>query len=103
MGIRKPNLQVVLWSGLLLALTIAGTACHSDKNQARLPAPQANAPKLVPALAAPASRARLGSFDSEQGRPGGVGIRDDDCRAENEYLAAEENSRLTIWKLPSGV
>ncbi|HMH07057.1 MAG TPA: transglycosylase SLT domain-containing protein [Terriglobales bacterium] len=48
MGIRKPNLPVALLSVLLLA----GTACHSDKRQAKLPAPQANAPALAP-LAAP--------------------------------------------------
>jgi membrane-bound lytic murein transglycosylase D len=42
----------------LLALLLAGTACHSDQRQGKLPAPQANAPTLtraVPAAPAPAS------------------------------------------------
>src|SRR5712692_5120896 len=33
-------------------LASPGTACHSDKRQASLPAPQANAPALAPVLAA---------------------------------------------------
>ena len=42
----------------LLALLLAGTACHSDQRQGKVPAPQANAPTLtraVPAAPAPAS------------------------------------------------
>jgi len=47
---RKPTLSSALLSALILAS--AGTACHSDKRQASLPAPQANAPTLAPVLAA---------------------------------------------------
>src|SRR6266446_314765 len=50
MGMRKPTLSSALLSALILAS--AGTACHSDKRQASLPAPQANAPALAPVLAA---------------------------------------------------
>src|SRR6266481_7334499 len=50
MGMRKPTLSSALLSTLILAS--AGTACHSDKRQASLPAPQANAPTLAPVLAA---------------------------------------------------
>ncbi len=50
MGMRKPTLSSALLSALILAS--AGTACHSDKRQASLPAPQANAPTLAPVLAA---------------------------------------------------
>ena len=51
MGISKPNPPATV---LLLALTLTGMACHGDKDkrQARLPAPQANAPALGPVLAA---------------------------------------------------
>ena len=54
MGIKKLKLLTVP----LLALLLAGTACHSDQRQGKLPAPQANAPALtraVPAAPAPAS------------------------------------------------
>src|SRR6266478_8513943 len=50
MGMTKPTLSSALLSALILAS--AGTACHSDKRQASLPAPQANAPTLAPVLAA---------------------------------------------------
>jgi len=54
MGIKKLKLLTVP----LLALLLAGTACHSDQRQGKLPAPQATAPALtaaVPAAPAPAS------------------------------------------------
>src|ERR1700676_3841416 len=54
MGMKKLKLLTVP----LLALLLAGTACHSDQRQGKLPAPQANAPALVravPAAPAPAS------------------------------------------------
>jgi membrane-bound lytic murein transglycosylase D len=54
MGMKKLKLLTVP----LLALLVAGTACHSDQRQGKLPAPQANAPALtaaVPAAPAPAS------------------------------------------------
>jgi peptidoglycan lytic transglycosylase D len=54
MGMKKLKLLTVP----LLALLLAGAACHSDQRQGKLPAPQANAPALiraVPAAPAPAS------------------------------------------------
>ena len=54
MGMKKLKLLTVA----LLALLLAGMACHSDQRQGKLPAPQANAPALtaaVPAAPAPAS------------------------------------------------
>src|SRR5450631_572717 len=52
MGMKK--LKLLTAPGL--ALLLAGTACHSDQRQAKLPAPQANAPVLTAAVpAAPAS------------------------------------------------
>jgi membrane-bound lytic murein transglycosylase D len=47
MGIKKLHLLIALLS----ALVMAGTACHTDQRQAKLPAPQANAPALAPVLA----------------------------------------------------
>jgi len=54
MGIKK----LKRLTALLVALLLAGTACHSDQRQGKLPAPQAKAPALtaaVPAAPAPAS------------------------------------------------
>jgi membrane-bound lytic murein transglycosylase D len=92
MGISKPNPPVALWSALLLAVTLAGTACHSDKRQARLPAPQANAPALAPALAElpqsiPDEPARAGKQDTQASRNP---VADLIASSEKEYLAAEE-------------
>jgi membrane-bound lytic murein transglycosylase D len=90
MGIRKPNLLVVHWSALLLALTIAGTACHSDKRQAHLPAPQANAPKLVPVLAVLPQTITDEPVSSQETQASRNPVADLIANAENEYLAAEE-------------
>jgi membrane-bound lytic murein transglycosylase D len=48
MGIRK----LKLFAAPAFALVLAGTACHTDKNQAKLPAPQANAPAMAKTAAA---------------------------------------------------
>jgi membrane-bound lytic murein transglycosylase D len=49
MGFNKPNLLTAAG----LALLLAGTACHTEQKQAKLPAPQANAPALNTAVSAP--------------------------------------------------
>ena len=54
MGIRK----LKLLAAPTLALVLAGTACHTDKNQAKLPAPQANAPAMTAATSAPVPQAQ---------------------------------------------
>ena len=43
--------RVHLFNALLAVLILAGTGCHTTQTQARLPAPQANAPALAPVLA----------------------------------------------------
>ena len=48
MGIKK----LKLLTALTLALLLAGTGCHTDQRQAKLPAPQANAPALTTVTAA---------------------------------------------------
>src|SRR5690242_8452854 len=53
MGIMKLRLL----AAPTVALVLAGTACHTDKNQAKLPAPQANAPAMSAAAPAPAAQA----------------------------------------------
>jgi hypothetical protein len=90
MGIRKPNLPVVHWSALLLAITLAGTACHSDKPQARLPAPQANAPALVPVLAALPQTITDEPVSTQETSASRNPVGDLIANAEKEYQAAEE-------------
>src|SRR5882724_6781114 len=52
MGIKKLTLLIAP----LTALLLAGTACHTEQRQAKLPAPQANAPAMTAAVpTAPAS------------------------------------------------
>ncbi len=89
MGIRKPNLPVALLSALFLAS--AGTACHSDKHQAAMPAPRANAPALAPVLAAlpqsiPQPQVVLPKGHQSNPDP----VADLIASAEKEYQAAEE-------------
>ena len=51
---RMKNLKLL--TAPVVALLLAGTACHTDQRQGKLPAPQANAPALTAAVpAAPAS------------------------------------------------
>jgi hypothetical protein len=47
MGIKR----LYLLTALLLVMVVATTACHTTQTQARLPAPQANAPAMGPVLA----------------------------------------------------
>ena len=55
MGIKKLTPSIALVTALLLA----GTACHTEQRQAKLPAPQANAPAMTAAVpTAPASVAQ---------------------------------------------
>ena len=90
MGISKPNPSATV---LLLALTLAGMACHGDKDkrQARLPVPQANAPALGPVLAALPQTIT----DAQPAPPQAIQNNPDPvvdliANAEKEYLAGEE-------------
>src|SRR5437868_1031144 len=90
MGISKPNPPATV---LLLALTLTGMACHGDKDkrQARLPAPQANAPALGPVLAAlpqTITDAQPAPLQAVQNKPDSVA--DLIANAEKEYQAGEE-------------
>ena len=90
MGISKPNPPATV---LLLALTLTGMACHGDKDkhQARLPAPQANAPALGPVLAAlpqTITDPQPSPLQAVQNPPDPVA--DLIANAEKEYQAGEE-------------
>jgi membrane-bound lytic murein transglycosylase D len=89
MGIRKPKLPVPIWSALLLALTMTGTACHSDKRQARLPFPQANAPAL-PVLAELPQTITDEPVSSGEVQASRNPVSDLIASAEREYQAAED-------------
>src|SRR6266478_2220330 len=89
MGMRKPTLSSALLSALILAS--AGTACHSDKRQASLPAPQANAPTLAPVLAALPQAIP----EAQPVQPQGDQVKTDPvadliASAEKDYRAGEE-------------
>src|SRR6266478_379821 len=89
MGMRKPTLSSALLSALILAS--AGTACHSDKRQASLPAPQANAPALAPVLAALPQAIP----EAQPVQPQGDQVKTDPvadliASAEKDYRAGEE-------------
>src|SRR5713101_2907627 len=98
MGMKKLKLLTVP----LLALFLAGTACHSDQRQGKLPAPQANAPALtaaVPAAPAPASH---GVSDPKPAAPKPTQtapppkadpVADLIANAEKEYQAGEGKFR----------
>jgi membrane-bound lytic murein transglycosylase D len=90
MGIRKPKLPVRLWSALVIAIVSAGTACHSDKPQARMPARQANAPQLVPSLAALPQTLEVEPVSTPEVQASPKPVADLIASAEKEYLAAEE-------------
>src|SRR2546428_782733 len=95
MGIRKPILPAVFWPALLLALTLAVTACHSDKRQASLPAPQANAPALAPVTALgpqaiPDAKPAPEQPSQAAPQPKPDPVADLIANAEKEYQAAEE-------------
>jgi len=94
MAIRKPNLPVAFLSVFLI---LAGSACHSDKKQAKLPAPQANAPALTPAPApAPTVAAdskpapEQQSQATPQSQPQADPVLDLIASAEKEYAVGEE-------------
>ena len=96
MGLRKPNLLIALSSALLLASV--GTACHSDKTQAKLPAPQANAPALAPVLAPIPQAIPEVKTSSEKQAPSPQAkpdpVTDVIASAEKEYQAAEEKFKI---------
>jgi membrane-bound lytic murein transglycosylase D len=95
MEIRKSTLPAMLLSALLLA----GTACHSDKNQGKLPAPQANAPAMAAAPAPPsqpapeakpAAPAEAQALQQPQPQPKTDPVADLIAAAEKQYQAADE-------------
>lgn len=103
MGIRKPKLPVTLWSALVIAIVSAGTACHSDKPQARMPARQANAPQLVPSLAALPQTLEAEPVSTPEVQASPKPVADLIASAEKEYLAAEEKFKAGDLKLPNAV
>src|SRR3954452_20660578 len=92
MGISKFKLM----GAPTLALVLASTACHTDKKQAKLPAPQANAPAMAAAAPASAPQAApdpkpIAPTETQaivQPKPDAVA--DLIGKAETEYQAGEE-------------
>jgi membrane-bound lytic murein transglycosylase D len=98
MGMKKLKLLTVA----LLALLLAGMACHSDQRQGKLPAPQANAPALtaaVPAAPAPAShevsdpKPNAPEPTQTAPQPKADPVADLIANAEKEYQAGEGKFR----------
>src|SRR5580704_7246992 len=84
--------RVHLFNVLLAVLILAGTGCHTTQTQARLPAPQANAPALAPVLAPlpqtiPAGQTAAPPVVQAKQDPVGDLIAD----VEKEYQGGEEN------------
>ncbi len=80
-----------LLTGLLPALVLASTACHTNQSQARLPAPQANAPALAPVLA-DLPQTISDEPVSQQEKPAKRDpVADLIVHAENEYRGGEGN------------
>jgi membrane-bound lytic murein transglycosylase D len=92
MGIKK----LKLLRGPGLALLLAGTACHTDQRQAKLPAPQANAPALTAAAPVPAPQAVSEPKPAQPAvfqtapQPAPDPVADVIASAEKEYQAGEE-------------
>ena len=88
--------KLKLFAAPALALLLAGTACHSDKSQAKLPAPQANAPALTAPAPAPVPQAASDPKPTPpaEAQPAAQPIPDPVAeliaRAEKEYQAGEE-------------
>src|SRR5690349_6847009 len=95
MGMKK----LKLLTAPLAALLLAGTACHTEQRQGKLPAPQGNAPAIrASAPAAPVSAPQTAS-DSKPTLPEPVQITpqpkpdpvaDLIANAEKEYQAGED-------------
>jgi membrane-bound lytic murein transglycosylase D len=95
MGMNK----LKLLTAPLVALLLAGTACHTEQRQAKLPAPQANAPAMTAAVpAAPASAPQKES-DSRPAPPEVVQaapqpkpdpVADVIANADKEYQAGQD-------------
>ena len=82
-----------LLSAPVLALVLAGTACHTDQRQGKLPAAQANAPALAAGRGA-VPQADPAPIPTEQAqiapRPNPDPVADLIVNAEKEYQAGEE-------------
>jgi membrane-bound lytic murein transglycosylase D len=88
MGIKKLNLLIAL----VAALTLATTACHTKQPQAKLPAPQANAPQIAPVLAALPQTISDPSVEHAQPAPQSTrdAVADLIAQVEREYQRGEE-------------
>src|ERR1700730_19215110 len=98
MGMKKLKLLTVP----LLALLLAGTACHSDQRQGKLPAPQANAPAVARPVPAPRDPASHEVPDPKPAppeptrtapQPKADPVADLIANAEKEYQAGEGKFR----------
>jgi membrane-bound lytic murein transglycosylase D len=88
MGIKKLNLRIAL----VAALALATTACHTKQPQAKLPAPQANAPQIAPVLAALPQTISDPSIEHAQPPPQSTrdAVADLIAQVEREYQRGEE-------------
>jgi membrane-bound lytic murein transglycosylase D len=88
MGIKKLNLL----TALVTALALATTSCHTTTpQQAKLPAPQANAPAIAPVLAALPQTIDLAVADTQPGpQAGRDAVADLIIQVEREYQKGEE-------------
>jgi membrane-bound lytic murein transglycosylase D len=95
MGMTKLTLS----TASLVALLLAGTACHTEQRQAKLPAPQANAPALTAAVPAPPPPAAVRESDQKAAQPELAQtaaapqtdpVADVIASAEKEYQAGED-------------
>src|SRR6202158_2529107 len=98
MGIKKLTLLIAS----LTAMLLAGSACHTEQRQAKLPAPQANAPAMTAAVpAVPASVAQKESDPKPAPsktvqtapQPKAEPVADLIANAEKEYQAGEGKFR----------
>lgn len=94
MGITK----IRALTALGLAALLASTACHTEQRQAKLPAPQANAPALAPSVPATASQTATVSNPAPPApvqveaapQPKPDPVADLIANAEREYQAGED-------------
>jgi membrane-bound lytic murein transglycosylase D len=99
MGITKLKLLTAFW----LAPLLASTACHSDQRQAKLPAPQANAPALTSSVPAPAPQKVFEPTPTTPAPPARVQavpqpktdpVADLIVNAEKQYQAGEDKFKV---------
>ncbi len=101
MGKKKPNLL----TALLAATLLTGTACHKTQTQARVPAPQANAPALNPTLAAVPQTivdSEAISEPASKSQPKSEPVADLIATAEREYQAGEQEFKADNFEAAKG-